>query len=385
MRILLVNDWVAGEGGVERWLLDARGLLEEAGHDVRLLVSSAGTAADGDAEYVARAARSPVAQLPLQVANPAAIVTARRAVRSFRPDVALVAMFEMHLSPAAVLALGDVPVAGVVMYYKPVCPNGRKLWPDGTLCSVRAGAVCVRTGCVPAWLAPREAARYALIARALRRMTAVATCSRWMAAKLAANGVDATPLHLAVAPPAPGHRREAAPEPTFVYAGRLAPEKGLDDLLDAFASVRHSHPKATLRIVGGGPEGARLRARATEGVTFTGRVEREAVATQWRDAWAAVVPSRWAEPYGMVAAEAIAHGVPVIASATGGLAEIVEDGRTGALFPNGDAVALRDRMRSVADATAPAFDDDAAKELMRRHAPRRHAEELEELLRRAGG
>ena len=58
MRVLLVHDWVAGEGGAERVMLDARRLLEAAGHRCELLVSSAGTMADGTAEHVAVGAHS---------------------------------------------------------------------------------------------------------------------------------------------------------------------------------------------------------------------------------------------------------------------------------------------------------------------------------------
>jgi glycosyltransferase involved in cell wall biosynthesis len=290
-------------------------------------------------------------------------------------------MFEMHLSPAAVLALRDVPAAGVVMYYKPICPNGRKLWPDGTLCDVRAGAVCVRTGCVPPALAPRELARYALIGRAMRRMAALATCSEWMAGKLARNGLAATPLHLPIEPPPPGYRREPAADPVFVYVGRLAAEKGVDDLLDAFAATRARHPRATLRIVGDGPEAPRLRTRAGAGVVFRGEVPRERVADEWRDAWAAVVPSRWAEPYGMVAAEAIAHRVPVVASATGGLAEIVEEGRTGLLFPNGDVAALTGRLDEATRRFGTSgADEDASRAFVERRSTARHLAELEAVL-----
>lgn len=393
MRVLLVNDWVAAEGGAERWVLDVRRLLEGAGHEVELLVSSAGSAADGGAEHVAFGTDAPGAQLLLQVANPSAVTAVRRAVRSFRPDVALVAMFEMHLSPAAVTALGDVPVAAVVLYYKPICPNGRKLWPDGRLCGVRAGTVCVRTGCVPAWLAPRELARYALIGRAMRRMSAVATCSRWMAEKLASSGVEATPLHLPLDAADPGYRRAPAGAPVFVYAGRLAEEKGVGDLLAAFAATRARHARASLRIVGDGPLATTLRDLAGDlgvaaSVQFRGHVPRDAVAAEWADAWAAVVPSRWAEPFGLVAAEAIAHGVPVVASAAGGLAEVVDEGRTGLLFGNGDVESLAAHLDAIAAGRAfPGHSPDAAAAgaLLARHGPDRHLAEVEELLTRAAG
>ena len=69
-------------------------------------------------------------------------------------------------------------------------------------------------------------------------------------------------------------------------------------------------------------------------------------------AWASVVPSLWAEPLGLVAAEAGVRGVPVVASATGGLAEVVNHGTNGLLFPNGDDAALTSCLAEIAEGRA---------------------------------
>jgi glycosyltransferase involved in cell wall biosynthesis len=78
---------------------------------------------------------------------------------------------------------------------------------------------------------------------------------------------------------------------------------------------------------------------------------REEVLHAWGHCLAAVVPSVWPEPFGLVAAEAMAAGKPVVASAVGGLAELVQDGITGIHVPPGDVAALRNALeRIVADA-----------------------------------
>ena len=78
---------------------------------------------------------------------------------------------------------------------------------------------------------------------------------------------------------------------------------------------------------------------------------REEVLRAWGHCLAAVVPSVWPEPFGLVAAEAMAAGKPVVASAVGGLAELVQDGITGIHVPPGDVTALRHALeRIVADA-----------------------------------
>jgi glycosyltransferase involved in cell wall biosynthesis len=128
-------------------------------------------------------------------------------------------------------------------------------------------------------------------------------------------------------------------------------------LLHAFARAGAAAPRARLRIVGRGSEaeGLRLLVRdlGLEGaVTFRGWVAPGEVEHELADAWALVVPSLWAEPLGLVALEALVRGVPVIASADGGLGEVLADPARGLLFPNGDTAALAGRLEEVASGRA---------------------------------
>ena len=100
---------------------------------MRLLTGSAGTAGDGTADFVVFGTERVAAQVLLQIVNPLAVAGVRRAVRQFKPDVALVNMFAHHLSPAALYALGGVPTVLVVSDYKAVCPVGSKLLPNGSI------------------------------------------------------------------------------------------------------------------------------------------------------------------------------------------------------------------------------------------------------------
>ena len=359
MRILMLTDWCANEGGTERSLAWLRDGLRRAGDEVRVLTSSAGSAAGGTADYVALGSERPGAQLLLQVVNPSAVRQVRRARSTFQPDVAMVWMFEMHLSPAALLALRGVPTVGFVLYPKPVCPTARRVRPDGSLCTSTAGSVCWRCGCVSVqhWL--RDRPRYRLIHAALREMSAVLTCSDTLTADLRAIGVGAETIDLAVPRPGDAFVRRPAEEPLFVFVGRLSPEKGVDLLLRAFARLHASHPRARLRVVGDGPMRAELDELTCElGLTgagtveFTGYRRPEEVERELADAWALVAPSRWAEPFGLVAVEAVVRGVPVVASETGGFAGTLEPGVTGLLFPNGDEDALLDRLEAVASGRA---------------------------------
>jgi len=134
--------------------------------------------------------------------------------------------------------------------------------------------------------------------------------------------------------------------PQIAYAGRLVREKGVDVLLMALRAVVQKLPDARLVIAGDGPERERLErmTRAfglTEHVTLLARVSQEQLDREFAGVWVHAVPSRWAEPFGLVAPEAMMRGTAVVASACGGLSEIVEHGRTGLLVPpeNPDALA----------------------------------------------
>lgn len=352
MRVLMVTDWPGEGGGMETYVELVRDGLRRSGDEVRLLTSSVGAGRDV-ADYVAYGSRSAVAQSILQIANPLAARVVRRAVAELRPDVAHVSMFEMHLSPSALTALRGVPTVLNLGYYKPICPNGLKLRRDGSICTVRHGAVCRTGGCLSTahWL--RDRPRYARIGRELRGVRRLLACSRWLEQELRADGVPATALTMPVVRPRADFARTPAASPTFVFVGRLAREKGAAALLRAFGRVAARAPTSRLRLVGDGPERDALSRLAAElgvsdRVELTGWVRAADVDRHLEDAWAVVVPSLWAEPFGIVGLEAIVRRIPVVASATGGLAEVVAPGTSGLLVANGDEEGLADALLQVA-------------------------------------
>ena len=132
--------------------------------------------------------------------------------------------------------------------------------------------------------------------------------------------------------------RSAAAAGTYaLYAGRLSAEKGV---ADAIAACRLA--QVPLVVAGDGPEAAALRAGAPD-VRFTGRVGADELAALRAGAALALVPSRYAEILPLAALEAMAAGLPVVAAAAGGLAEIVP---AEGLHPPGDVAALAERIRA---------------------------------------
>ena len=129
---------------------------------------------------------------------------------------------------------------------------------------------------------------------------------------------------------------------TFVHVGRLAAEKGIATIIDAFALASRSLPPGAIRLIiaGVGPCEAELRARAPKHVTFLGYLNRKTMLPRLYASGDAFVFSSLTETLGLVVLEAMACGLPVVATPAGGVADHLRDGENGIAFPPGDADAM---------------------------------------------
>ena len=184
------------------------------------------------------------------------------------------------------------------------------------------------------------------------------------------NGVDTDEFR-----PDPCRPREPA---TVAFVGRVTPEKGVHVLVDAIAALAGSRPD--LRLVVAGPAGstdprlwgsigvdparsaelmamrdgypARLCQRAgrfADRIELAGPLPQPAVVELLQRCTVLVQPSVCAEGFGLVPAEALACGAPVIVTDRGALPEVVEDGRLGAVVPAGDSAAMAEALAEVID------------------------------------
>lgn len=355
MKILLVNDNGCLNGGAEVIVFGLRDELRKRGHDVMVFTSAA---RDGDAPLLADRTcfgTTKRTRTLLQCMNLAAAHGLRKIISEFQPDVVHVNLYLTQLSPFILRCLRDVPSVYYAQWYRAVCPLGTRHLPDARPCMERAGRACLKNGCLPfrAWL-PLQGQRL-LDSHWHRAFNRVSAISQTVADKLATfGGADFGEIEVIHAgTPDALCRREFSEKPVFLFAGRLVPEKGCRALLRAFAVVLKQIPEARLVLIGDGPERQHLRELAgslgvATNVDLKGSSGNAETKLAMRSAWAVCVPSIWEEPFGLVAAEAQMNGVPVIASRSGGLAEIVTPESGGLLVPPGDPDSLAEAMLSFA-------------------------------------
>jgi glycosyltransferase involved in cell wall biosynthesis len=194
-----------------------------------------------------------------------------------------------------------------------------------------------------------------LLRRIVRGSDAVTAISSYTAGRLARQvpGVDPAiiPFGAAVDAPAepPPWRYDGTRPFELLFVGRLVERKGVHLLLDALATLP-AERRPVLHVVGDGPERARLEERARrlglgERAVFHGFVATEELQRRLSTCDAFVLPAVVdakgdTEGLGVVLIEAMSYARPVIASAAGGIVDIVQDGRNGLLVPPGDAAAL---------------------------------------------
>jgi glycosyltransferase involved in cell wall biosynthesis len=162
------------------------------------------------------------------------------------------------------------------------------------------------------------------------------------------------------------HPAPVPPEPHVLVVSALVPYKRIDVAIAACARVG-----AALRVVGDGPERARLERMAGPGTTFLGRLTDEAVRDEYRRTAAVILPGE--EDFGIVPLEAQACGRPVVALARGGALETVLDGETGVLYAGTGVDGLAGALRR---ATTIAWDPARIRAHAERFSRERHVEQM---------
>ena len=396
MRVLQVSDlYPPVPGGLELAVAAISSELAGRGHEVEVLTQAgavpAGTTVEGGvvvhrvsglASKVSLGYADAAVRFHPPAPDPFMVARVRAAIGRFRPDVVHVHGWIAH-SVLAALPRRDPPVCVVGLHdYSQSCPKKTFVDRSGQACAGPAPVKCIRCSA-----AHFGAARGVPVALGMRAASPLYRRADVFVANSAAVARSARPAAVVgrsvVIPPPVMPAREVLGRPAFLppedgfvmFVGSLSPNKGIDALLDAHRRIGLGAPLVVL-----GPARHDSPTSWPADVTVVHDVPHDQVLAAWPHAAVAVVPSVWPEPFGMVAVEAMAAGVAVVASATGGLVDIVEDGVTGLLVPPGDPTALAGAVRRlVGDPGEAGRMGKAAAARAGRFATTRVVDELEEL------
>jgi glycosyltransferase involved in cell wall biosynthesis len=313
-------------GGVEVFLAELAPALIERGHEVSVLTDLRGPDPEHEIIDGAEVRRLPFTRA-LAAESPAELIRTSRqaaeAVREIAPDVV-----HLHFFDAGVFfylrAAAAHPAPMALSFHLSPPPYLRER-RDGALRKVMLAA-----GRITACSQP-------ILDDALYVVPDVADRASVLPHGLAIPDLDAG------APP---------PDPVVFAAGRLVEEKGFDVLIDALPALREAVPGARVVIVGDGPERPVLAARARvagvgDAVALPGWVAPQEMYGEIAAAPVTSVPSRWREPFCLVALQAAMMGRPAVASRVGGLPEVVIDGETGVLVDRDDPPALAEELAAL--------------------------------------
>jgi glycosyltransferase involved in cell wall biosynthesis len=277
-------------------------------------------------------------------------------------------------------------------------PGGLTVWPSGGL-PANLPVVLTSHG-TDLFLLDRFPIARPLARRVFARAAQVTVISSPLVARVQALGVPAervtvVPMPFDAATFTAGDGARDAD--LILFVGRLIERKGAEFAIRALAELRQRGRKLRLLVVGDGPEREALERLAgtlgvRAGVAFAGTLPAAEVAPLYRRASVLLFPgvTDWKgeqEGFGMVLFEAMRCGVPVVASQSGGIPDVITDGATGLLVPERDPVALADATnRLLGDpALARRLAGAAQADVARRFAPERIARVFDGVYQRAAG
>jgi glycosyltransferase involved in cell wall biosynthesis len=379
LRVGVVNKYARVTGGADRNCLDLARLLRARGHAVRFLATDDAANVEDDGIFVESRVthetrdalgwrqRSRVAVGSVWNAEAAAAM--ERLVKEFEPDVihAHKLLPTLSLAPIAIARRHGVPVLQTLHDYELASASAldARGWIDHreTRYSYRA----------------LNSFTYPIRRIAYRRLIdAAVTCSSFMQGVYRAHGINCAVLPYFVS----GSRtnpREFADREGVVFVSRLAPEKGVADVIELARAVK----RVPVTIVGNGTLARYVSSAAQElpNLRFCGWLAHDAVQDTIARARVLAMPSRWDEPGGISALEAMAMGTPVVAYARGGLQEYVGSGGGRVVQEStanliGAVLDLHDDEENWAVASA-----EGPEVIRSRHAPERYVAAIEDICR----
>lgn len=387
LSVVLAHNYYSQVGGEDRVVERELELLRSKGHRVAVFTCRSNRRSGWD--QVAASARALGGLYNVHAKSQLADL-----LRQVKPDLVHVHNTFPLMSPAILSACkhAGVPVVVTLHNYRLLCPAAT-MYKSGRICedcrssgwlwhSVLRG--CYHNSHVLSAAASLTVGLHDVLRTWERAVEMFITPSEFTRSKFVAAGwpsgrVTVKP-HFISPDPGPGSHSGGY----CLFVGRLTEEKGIRTLLRAWETVR---TEFRLKIVGDGPlapEVADIAAR-NNSVEWLGEQSSSEVNALLGGAEFLVVPSECFETFGLVIIEAFARATPVVASRIGALAELVRDGKTGILFPPGNAAALAAIIESLVrtQQTLPELGRQARAEFERAYGAERNYELLRAVYRRA--
>jgi glycosyltransferase involved in cell wall biosynthesis len=313
-------------------------------------------------------------------------------LKDFAPDLVHVHNLNPLYSPSVLVGLkrAGLPVVMTVHNHFHTCPTADHLH-SGVVCERCLGGReywCILQNCRGSIFESAAYASRSLIARVLGLYTdnisLVIALNEFGKIRLSMAGFD--PERIVVIPnmvDIPELRADPSRGRYAIFSGRICVEKGVYSLVSA-ASLA---PDVEVRVMGSGAILDDLMRHASPNVRFLGQLDQQRVQEELRGARFLVFPSIWFEGCPLAVLEAMAIGLPIIASRIGGIPELVEDGETGLLFEPGNVRELAQKMTELWNdpERCSRMGMEARRKAQRNHSETTYWESLRAAYSRVGG
>ncbi len=355
--LLSINNYYYRRGGAEAVFLEHNALFENFGWRVVpfAMRHSRNFPSDWDKYFIQEIEFGEAYSLTQKLLRAPKIIYSFEAQRKIRqivelinPQIAHAHNIYHHISPSIFSTLRKCGIPTVLTLHdlKIACPAYKMLTHDGVCERCKNGNIsnvirhrCIKNSLSLSALIFLETGMHRLLGSYSKNVTRFVVPSQFYLDKFIEWGWDKEkftyiPNFVDLDSHTPSHKAGN----TFMYIGRLGPEKGLTTFIQAAAIS-----KTPAIIVGTGPEEDKLHKLANEvgaDVTFTGYQSGAALHDLVRSSRAVVLPSEWYENAPISILEAYALGRPVIGSNIGGIPELIRPGETGAVFESGNSDAL---------------------------------------------
>lgn len=405
MKILHVNKFFDLHGGAEVYLQTLITAQRAAGHEVHAFsTNSEKNVPTGDSSYFVERFSLDRREGPVKDAKKAFRylwnIEAKRAFTKMldevKPDIVHIHNIYHHLSTSVLSPIyqRELPCVQTLHDYKLACPNYR-MFTEGAPCERCKGGKyfnaikyqCLASGFLPNVLAALEMG-FTKTVQSYERTVRLFFCpSRFLQEKMQDWGEPGSKLRYLPNPTDFPSVRASRGGGYLLYVGRLSPEKGLSGFLRAAAQVSD----LTIKLAGRGPEEPILRALVKElgmdRIEFLGFRAPSELKEIRRQAEAVILPTLSYENASGALLEALADGVPCLATRIGGNPELVEEGRQGFLVKPGDVgdwVRVLTKFKQTSKEQRDRMGEEGRKKIQAGRTWEQHVKKMEELYREAG-